>query len=621
GDIRVVDAHTVLAQTAGGDVSSPAEGVALAQRFGAGSLVRGSLIREGDRVRADFALLSADGRSEPLARGSVTGAVDSVAALTDSAVHTLLKQVWVGGAAPTPSLEGALKTKSVAALRAFLQGEQLVVDDFWDSAATSYHRAWEADPTFWLAGARELYARNWTLRVSPDSLLAALRQHRHELPEAERLSTDAIVAWSEDSLVLGLQRAQELTQRYPSSWFGWLTYGDMLLHNGPLLGHSYGEALAAFERALERNPNLVPVHEHLLLLALQARDTARAGKAFGELTRLHAGPGLTADGYGNRMLQFRFLLGIARGDSSLTTSLIDSIARDPEPSAGNDGTFYDAFLYGFLDQQIRVCERAIQVGGLTRKGWHQRLLALSLAGRGTWDSALVVMDRLVGSGVDSSASLRAYGIAVVGAWLGALDAGEAGRRRESVSHLSTPMDGAELAWLDGIAAATAKDRPALAAARAALGKSEDRAAKALDRSLAAFDQALAGKTSNAGAALAALEWEEAAAWDPDFAEHPFTIAVDRIAAARWLADARDLDQASRLLTLGDGAYFIHPSAVFSTMVSGLIARERAGIEERLGHAGAARAFYQEFLLRYDRPTPSHRGIVEEAKAKVAALGS
>jgi len=621
GDIRVVDAHTVLAQTARGDVSSPAEGAALAQRFGAGSLVRGSLIREGDRVRADFALLSADGRSEPLARGSVTGAVDSVAALTDSAVHTLLKQVWVGGAAPTPSLEGALKTKSVAALRAFLQGEQLVVDDFWDSAATSYHRAWEADPTFWLAGARELYARNWTLRVSPDSLLAALRQHRHELPEAERLSTDAIVAWSEDSLVLGLQRAQELTQRYPSSWFGWLTYGDMLLHNGPLLGHSYGEALAAFERALERNPNLVPVHEHLMLLALQARDTARAGKAFGELTRLHAGPGLTADGYGNRMLQFRFLLGIARGDSSLTTSLIDSIARDPEPSAGNDGTFYDAFLYGFLDQQIRVCERAIQVGGLTRKGWHQRLLALSLAGRGTWDSALVVMDRLVGSGVDSSASLRAYGIAVVGAWLGALDAGEAGRRRESVSHLSTPMDRAELAWLDGIAAATAKDRPALAAARVALGKSEDRAAKALDRSLAAFDQALAGKTSNAGAALAALEWEEAAAWDPDFAEHPFTIAVDRIAAARWLADARDLDQASRLLTLGDGAYFIHPSAVFSTMVSGLIARERGGIEERLGHAGAARAFYQEFLLRYDRPTPSHRGIVEEAKAKVAALGS
>ncbi len=620
GDIRVVDAHTVLAQTARGDVVSPADGAALAQRFGAGSLVRGSLIREGDRVRADFALLPADGRSEPLARGSVTGAVDSVAALTDSAVHTLLKQVWVGGAAPTPSLEGALKTKSVAALRAFLEGEQLVVDDFWDSAATSYHRAREADPTFWLAAARELYARNWTLRESPDSLLAALRQHRQELPEAERLSTDAIMAWSEDSLALGLLRGQEITQRYPSSWFGWLIYGDWLLHNGPLLGHSHGEAQAAFERALDLNPNLIPVHEHLMMLALQTRDTARAGRAFGELTRLRAGPGLTADGYGSRMLQFRFLLGIARGDSTLTTSLIDSIARDPEPRAGNDGTFYDAFLYGFLDQQIRVCERAIQVGGLTRKGWHQRLLALSLAGRGAWDAALVVMDRLVESGVDSSASLRAYGIAVVGAWLGALDAGEAGRRRGSAaSHLSTPTDRAELAWLDGIAAATARDRPALAAARTALGKSEDRAAKVLDRSLAAFDQALAGKTSKAGAALAALEWEEAAAWDPDFVDHPFTIAVDRIAAARWLADARDFDQAARLLALGDGAYFIHPSVSYSTMVSGLIARERGRIEEQRGNPEPAREYYGEFLRRYDRPVPAHQGMVEDAKARVATL--
>ena len=622
GDIRVVDAHTMLAQTARGKGVSPAEGMALAQRFGAGSLVQGSLVREGGRVRADFALLPSVGRSKPLARGSVTGAPDSVAALTDSVVHTLLKQIFVGGRAPTPSLEGALKTRSVAALRAFLEGEQLVVDDFWDSAAASYHRAQEADPTFWLAGARELYARNWTLRESPDSLIAALRQHRHELPEAERLSTDAIVALSEDSLALGLRRAQELTQRSPSSWFGWLIYGDMLLHNGPLLGHSYGEALAAFERALELNPNLVPVHEHLMMLALQARDTARAGRAFSELTRLHAGPGLTADGYGSRMLQFRFLLGVARGDSTLTTSLIDSIARDPEPSAGNDGTFYDAFLYGFLDEQIRVCERAIPIEGVARKGWHQRLLAYSWAGRGAWDSALVVMDRLVRTGVDSSAALRSYGMAVVGAWLGAIEGGEAENyRAKATSRLSTSSDRAELAWLDGLAAVTRRDRRGLAEARTRLEASGDPSAKALDRSLAGFDQGLAGKTSDAGASLAALEWEQAVLWAPAFIEHPFALAVDRIAAARWLADNKDFDQAARLLAVGDGAYLIHPGADYATMLSGLIARERGRIEEQLGHADAARAYYQEFLLRYDRPVPSHRSIVEEAKTKVAALGS
>ena len=485
GDIRVVDAHTMLAQTSRGKGVSPAEGMALAQRFGAGSLIQGSLVREGERVRADFVLLPSDGRSKPLARGSVTGALDSVAALTDSAVHTLLKQIWVGGRAPTPSLEGALKTRSVAALRAFLEGEQLVVDDYWDSAATSYHRARDADPTFWLAGAREVYALSWTLREVPESLRVALKTHRDELPEAERLSTDAIVLWAEDSLGLALKRAEELTQRYPSSWFGWLIYGDQSLHNGPLLGQPRSVALAAFEHALNLNPNIIPVYEHLMLLALQARDTARAGRALAELTRLDAGPGLTADGYGNRMLQFRFLLGIARGDSGLTGSLIDSIALDPEPAAGTGGTFYDPFLYGFLEQQIRVCKRAIPIEGLVRKGWHQRLLAYSWAGRGAWDSALVVMDRLVGSGVDSSAALRSYGMAVVGAWLGAIEGREAeNRRARAASRLSTPSDRAELAWLDGIAAITRQDRRGLAEARTHLGVSGDPSAKALDRSLA-----------------------------------------------------------------------------------------------------------------------------------------
>ncbi|HEY7029452.1 MAG TPA: protein kinase, partial [Gemmatimonadales bacterium] len=413
GDIRVVDAHTVLAQTAGG--FSPTEGAAMAHRFGAGSMVQGSLVREGDRVRADFALLPSDGSSKPLARGSVSGAPDSVAALTDSAVHTLLKQIWVGGRAPTPSLEGALKTRSVAALRSFLEGEQRAVNDNWDSAATSYHRARDADPTFWLAGAREVYALSWTLREAPESLRAALKMHRNDLPEAERLSTEAIVLWTEDSIGMALKRSEELTQRYSSSWFSWLIYGDQSLHNGPLLGQSRSTALAAFERALDLNPNLIPVHEHLMLLALQNRDTAKAERELAELTRLDAGPRLSSDGYGNRMLQFRYLLAIARGDSGLTASLLDSIARDPEPAAGAGGTFYDPFLYGFLEQQILVCQRALQIGDPGRQGWHKRLLALSWAGRGAWDSALVVMDRLGEHGVDSSAALRTYGMAVVGA--------------------------------------------------------------------------------------------------------------------------------------------------------------------------------------------------------------
>jgi len=620
-DIRVVDAHTVLAQTAGEGIYSPAADAALARRFGAGSLVHGSLVREGAQVRLDFVLLPTDSNAKPVARASITGALDSVATLTDAAVHALLKQIWTGGSAPTPSLEGALKTGSVQALRAFLQGEQEIVGGRWDSAATSYGRAREADPAFWLAAAREVFALNWAIREAPANLLADLRRHRLELPDAERLSTDAILMWSADSIGLGLARSRELSRRYPSSWFGWLIYADQLLHNGPILGHSTEEARAGFERALDLNPNLIPVHEHLMLLALQARDTAAARRGLGELARLDAGPTLTADGYGNRMLQFRFLDGIERGDSALTRALVDSMARDPAPEAVHTGSFYDAFLYGFLDWQIRVSQRGLRVGSPPAREINTTLLALSWAGRGAWDSALVAMDRLVATGLEPGAPLRAYGLAVVGAWVGAVDPREAQpRRAPAVAAADTNgADRAEVAWLDGLLAVSRRDRHGVAEARAELGRTGDPGAKALDRSLEALDAGLAGKTDAAATALAALEWQEAAVSAPDFLAHPYTIAVDRLAAARWLAASGDTEQAARLLTSVDGAYFLHPSTLYSLMLTGLVDLERGRIEEQRGHEPAARDYYREFLRRYDRPMPNHRQLVEEAKAGMGRL--
>ena len=108
-------------------------------------------------------------------------------------------------------------------------------------------------------------------------------------------------------------------------------------------------------------------------------------------------------------------------------------------------------------------------------------------------------------------------------------------------------------------------------------------------------------------------------WDRDFREHPYTLAVDRIAAAQWLADSNDFEQAARLLAIGDGAYIVHASADYVTMLSGLIARERARVEEQRGNPGVAQKYYQEFLRRYDRAVPGHQSMVMQAKERVAAL--
>ena len=620
--IRVVDAHTVLAHSKQDGLSSPAEGAALARRFGAGSIVHGSLVREGAGVRLDFVLRSTDSSATPLARGSVSGASDSVAALTDSAAHVLLRQIWTRGSAPTPSLEAALKTRSVPALRAFLEGERQIVGGRWDSAFVSYGRAREADPAFWLAYARQHYALQWAVKPPLEMLIDSLQRHRFELPESERLLAEAIILWSRDSIALALDRAHQLTERYPNSWFGWLNYADQLFHNGPMLGRSRAEVRAGFLRALELNPNLIPVHEHLMLLALENRDTAAAGRGLRELTRLDAGPSLTADGYGNRMLQFRFLAAIERGDSLLTRVLADSIAQDPEPLAVPDGSFYDAYRHGLPVEQIQVSGKVVQSGARpARRATHGRLLALSWVQRGAWDSALVAMDHLVASEIDSAAALEAYGLAVVGAWLEAIEPGEAERRRQAAVTLAgaNGADRAEVAWLDGLAAAGRSDRGALTRARAALRGSGDSSANGLDHSLAAFEAALTGNPGAAGRSMADLESQEAALSAPDFRRHPYTIGVDRLAAGRWLAASGDSQRALRLLTWVDGPYFLHPSTVYSLMLRPLVDLERGRIEEQSGRAASARNYYREFLRRYDRPTTGHRELVEEATTALVRL--
>ena len=624
GGLRVVDPHTVLAQATHAGLSSAAEEAALARQFGAGSIVRGSLVRQGADVLLDFVLapVDSDGVAAPLGRASVTGPADSVAALTDSVVRLLLKHIWARGSPPSPSLDGALKTRSVEALRAFLEGEQEIAGGQWSSAAVSYSRARDADPSFWLAYARELFARNWTLESPSESLIGTLQRHLRELPERERLTTEAIVGWSSDSVASGLERAREITERYPSSWFGWLIYADELLHNGPLLGHPRAEARAGFARALELNPHLIPVYEHLLLLAFQDRDTVEAHRSLRALEQLDAWSTLAADGYGNRRLQFHFLDAIEGGDSALARLLADSSARDSAPAAVPDGSFYDPFRYGLLAEQIRVSRQVVNAEGPgARQAVHRRLLALSLAGRGAWDSALVALDRLSTSGTDSRAALRAYGLAVVGGWLGALDR-RAGDMRRSAAIAAAGSDGADLnevTWLDGLGAATRRDRQALAKARSSLTRSGDSGWAALERSLGAFDAELRGPPLEAGKAMAALEWQEAALAAPDFAQHPYAVAVDRIAAARWLAAAGQLDEAARLLVWIDGPYFLHPSTVYSIMLTGPVDLERGRIEGRLGHAEPARKYFREFLRRYDLPMPGQRHLVDEARAALGRL--
>jgi hypothetical protein len=213
---------------------------------------------------------------------------------------------------------------------------------------------------------------------------------------------------------------------------------------------------------------------------------------------------------------------------------------------------------------------------------------------------------------------------VLATTVGALPAAGAARRRIAAAPLvllQRPAFRAELAWLDGVLAATSADTAGLVAARARLRGTGAEWAVNLDRSLGAFELALRGDRRAAATAMAALEWELADgspwfAWSPE-TPHLLLRGIDRMAAAEWLLAEGDSAQATRLLSWHE----TFPPLDDKPPLAPLALLLRANIADGQGNVDAARRDYQKFLGLYDMPPPAHRHLVVEARAALARLGT
>ena len=612
GKIRTIDALTVLAQTRGSGPLALEEGARLAGLLGASSFVHGAVARVDSQIRIDVAVFTTANR-EPLARASAIAPARQVHALTDSLTQAIMRALWRAPHAPAPTL-AATTTRSLPALQAFLEGEYASLENRWKDAADAYARAMAADSTFWLARWRYSYARWWYLDAVDDAILNPLYAHRNALPDRDRL---VLESWWTDSFPLGLARAREVVRRFPDYWPGWMQYSDVLFHTGPVYGHDPSEAQEALERTVALNPSFLAAWEHLLWASMD-RDTVATARALGALERLGFGSASRTEFGFDLTRVYRVDVELARS-GRLDEALVDSIVEDLRHRARRKiagGTT-------LLRTQVEISRRVLALRPQPAlAAVHERLLADALAGRGAWNSALVVAELFAGR-PHSEDPLDAYRLAVIGAWSGAIaPAGAAAHRANAARAAAEAGDAAwrtELAWLDGLLAVTRRDEGGLSTARATLRADTAATTRLLDQSLAAFEMELHGSRGAAARTLADLNWSHPDLLAPGYVTHPYVIAVSRLAAARWLLSEGDTTRAVPLLSWFDAGWALDGYRPARRVLLAFTQLERARVAEARGDTALARREYTAFLRRYDMPLAGHTHLVDQARRAVALL--
>lgn len=620
GPIRTTEGIAVLtALRSGVPAGDDSAASALARRFATRSYLRGTLIETDGGLRVDAALHDATG-GRAIGRLAVTAPSGDIAALTDSITLAVLRAVWLRGAVPTPSLRG-LTTRSVPALRAYLEGELALADGRFTTAIAAFDSAFQADSTFWYARWRSVYPRTYEPATGLErSEWRELDEHREQLPEPDRLLIESL---STDGVDTGLAAQRKITSRFPGYWPGWWSYANALIHQGALVGRDLRDMRAALERTLELQPGYLPAWEHLVWIAVRQRDTTRAGEALAELEAAgEAGNSRLAEGL---LPTYRAMVA-AIGDPDLSAHDVDGKVRHVLGYAGPLPVAYfalDLLLFGDCAAQRTVGEAVLARRPRPEVAEaHRLMLAWALGCTGDWEAGVQLLAGRTMPVVDRFAPLAPYGFAVVGAWLGDVSV-EAARalRPETVADSEA---GAERTWLDGMLALAAGDREALEAARSALATHDGPHAEWLEASLGGFGLALDGDTVAAGRRLAAVEEEaaEASAFDGYAAPHPWLTGVNRLAAARWLAAAGDTSRALDLLGWEEGFllerhFLMQPAGSVLGPRASLV---RARLYAARGDTARAAFYYESVRRQLDGPATEELAAAAEEASRYVGSG-
>ena len=292
GSLRSAPPSAVLrAWTGRSDIPSAN---ALAQRTRSGLILFGQLLTSGQGSVVLRATLYDAVARRPVAQDvELRDDLANIPRVADSLTIRLLREL--GRTRPISAVPGrSLRSTSLPALKAWLQGEQLLRRNDYVGAGGRYEQAVQMDSTFAMAyhGLRNVRR---AIGLEGDSLSRwyGLRAGEHNrglgprdslLVLADSLASALPIGFTffglADQAMLRRRTAvlEELVTRYPDDADAWQELGEARLHHGFRVGIAQDSALQAFEQAVAADSGFAPPFFHAVELALtyRAPDSVRA---------------------------------------------------------------------------------------------------------------------------------------------------------------------------------------------------------------------------------------------------------------------------------------------------------------------------------------------------------
>lgn len=280
GGLRAIDSRTVLRRwnELVGDESSPnvREALGVGRSTGARFAVVSRAVGVGPRVRL-LAEVYDLGSGERVGQSQTEGPADSVFMLVDRLSIDLLGYLHLGTSRDPPEISLArVTTDSLAALKAFLQGESRFRESSWAAAFETYQRAVKIDSTFALAMFRLGQVAGWGAQGSPVEFYERAIRHVDRMRTRDRLVLQGALAIERGSLQ-AIDVLEEATRLYPDDAMAWLELGEAYYHLGAQALRSRDDSEVPFNRGLAIDPTFSPAYVHMIdnAFGLYA-DSARA---------------------------------------------------------------------------------------------------------------------------------------------------------------------------------------------------------------------------------------------------------------------------------------------------------------------------------------------------------